>query len=197
MTEANHDEKSILGDTILWRSLVWPGYEACRSFSRGARRHLEGTAVFAFEMKPCSMHYHIVCDASWRTLSATIKGWVGGKIVDLKIRTDAGEHWWLNEAEAADVLGCRDLDLNFSPSTNTIAIQRIKLAIGEQKDLTAAWLRFPGFTLEPLRQTYHRLEENLYRYESGEGRFVANLVTDELGFVTDYPEIWIKETRMD
>ena len=32
--------------------------------------------------------------------------------------------------------------------------------------MKAAWLRFPGFTLEPLEQLYRRVDDVIYRYES-------------------------------
>ena len=35
----------------------------------------------------------------------------------------------------------------------------INLEVGEKAELTAAWLRFPSFKLEPLPQSYERLEE--------------------------------------
>ena len=54
-------------------------------------------------------------------------------------------------------------------------------------------IRFPGFELEPLTQVYRRLDENTYRYESGGGRFAADLQVNETGFVTNYPGIWQAE----
>ncbi len=65
--------------------------------------------------------------------------------------------------------------------------------MGDQVEVTAAWLRFPSFTLEPLPQSYQRLEEHLYRYQSSGGRFVADLATDAMGLVTDYPGVWKAE----
>lgn len=111
----------------------------------------------------------------------------------MHISTDIGRHWSVNEAEAHEVSDCIDLDLNFSPSTNTIAIRRLKLEVGERRDVTAAWLRFPSFTLEPLAQSYQRLAGNLYRYVSGNESFTADLATDDVGFVIDYPGIWKEE----
>jgi hypothetical protein len=54
-------------------------------------------------------------------------------------------------------------------------------------------LRFPSFELEPLAQLYRRVDESTYRYESGGGKFGADLKVDSVGFVTDYPGIWEAE----
>lgn len=60
--------------------------------------------------------------------------------------------------------------------------------------MKAAWLRFPGFTLEPLEQVYHRIGAENYRYESAGGRFVRELSVNAAGFVTIYPDFWEQET---
>ena len=80
-----------------------------------------------------------------------------------------------------------DIDLNFSPSTNLLPIRRLGLAVGAEAPVTAAWLRFPSFALEPLAQTYRRLSIGAYRYESGGGAFTADLEVDDAGLVTRYP----------
>jgi hypothetical protein len=180
-------------DSILWRFMVYPGHEFCRLYQQGAEWHLEGTAVFAYEHSPCRLSYEVICDASWRTLAAKVEGWVRQTRISVQIRTDQDQRWWMNEVEALEVRGCTDIDLNFSPSTNTIPIRRLNLAAGETAEVKAAWLRFPGFTLEPLEQRYQQLEEGIYRYESGGGRFVVDLRVNRAGFVNDYPGIWIAE----
>jgi hypothetical protein len=122
-----------------------------------------------------------------------VEGWVGDNSIKIEIRTDSNGHWWLNEVEQPNVMGCTDVDLNFSPSTNLIPIRRLGLAVGESAEVRAAWLRFPSFTLELLPQTYHRLGEMAYRYESAGGKFVADLTVSGSGFVIDYPGIWQAE----
>jgi hypothetical protein len=47
--------------------------------------------------------------------------------------------------------------------------------------------------LEPLTQSYQRLEELLYRYESEIGSFVADLRVIPVGFLFDYPGMWMLE----
>jgi hypothetical protein len=68
-----------------------------------------------------------------------------------------------------------------------------RLAVGQEARVQAAWLRFPGFTLEPLEQLYQRIEATTYHYESASGRFVTDIQVNETGFVTRYPNIWQAE----
>jgi hypothetical protein len=90
-----------------------------------------------------------------------------------------------------------DVDLEISPSTNTLPIRRLNLAIGESRELTAAWVRFPELTVEPLAQRYTRLAERRYRYESVVSGFTAELEVDDLGLVVTYEGLWqrVAESR--
>jgi uncharacterized protein len=193
--ELNNDPVNT--ESILWRGFVFPGHEACRLFSLKSEWHLEGTAVFSHEQRSCRLDYQIVCDATWHTLFAKVAGWLGRTVVDIQIKSDPRGHWWLNDVEQSDVLGCTDIDLNFSPSTNLLPIRRLGLAVGETAEVKAAWLRFPSFKLELLPQRYHRLTEHTYRYESAGGQFVAELKVNRSGFVIDYPGIWQAESASE
>jgi hypothetical protein len=191
MMESNCDMVKI--ESILWQGFVLQGHEACRLFSQDSHWHLEGTAVFSHEQRPCRLDYQIICDDAWQTLSAEIEGWLGNTSVGMQIKTDPNQHWWLNGDEQPHIRGCIDIDLNFSPSTNLLPIRRLNLAIGETAEVKAAWLRFPSFKLELLTQQYRRMDETTYRYESAGGKFVADLKVNRSGFVLEYPGIWRSE----
>lgn len=183
--------------TILWRRVDRPGHEAARISHDGAGWMLAGTAVFAHEGQPCRLDYRIRCDEAWRTVSATVDGWVGSRSIDVTIEVESAGRWRLNGREVPEVEGCIDVDLNFSPSTNLLPIRRLGLATGEDAEVRAAWLRFPGFTLEPLPQRYTRTADRAYRYESAGGAFVRDLAVDAAGFVTRYPDFFETEGEED
>jgi hypothetical protein len=149
-----------------------------------------GTAVFAHNQQPCRLDYVVVCNAEWQTLSGRVAGWVGNETVELELSVDSVHRWRLNGIECPAVAGCIDLDFGFSPSTNLLPIRRLGLAIGQQAEVQAAWLRFPGFTVERLAQLYRRLDVATYRYESAGGKFVTELQVNEAGLVTGYPSFW-------
>jgi len=179
--------------SILWRRLDMPGHEAARlDEGAGAGSVLAGTAAFAHQGMPCCLRYSIQLDAAWRTRSASVDGFVGEREVSVELAVEDGV-WSLNGVAQPAVAGCIDLDLNFSPSTNLLPIRRLAPAVGEEAPVRAAWLRFPSFALEPLEQTYRRLEDRLYRYSSSGGQFVRDLPVDAVGFVTEYPDYWRAE----
>lgn len=178
------------GQTIIWRRLDRPGHESARLSFFDSRWHLVGTAVFVNDSQPCRLDYSLVCDSEWVTLSGKVEGWVGEEVVEIDISVDPDRRWRLNGKECPEVDGCTDLDLNFSPSTNLFPIRRLNLAAGQEAEVRAAWLRFPSFKLEPLEQIYRRVDRFTYRYESAGGTFVAELKVNEIGLVTNYPDLW-------
>lgn len=179
--------------SILWRGIHIRGHEACRLYSVETEWRLEGTAVFSHEGRACRLSYSIACDSSWNTLNGVVSGWLDGEVVNVELSVDADRRWKMNGVHRAEIDGCVDLDLNFSPSTNLLPIRRLNLGVGQQAEVKAAWLRFPSFKLEPLSQVYTRLDEFTYRYSSRGGEFVADLIVDDVGFVTNYPGLWEAE----
>jgi hypothetical protein len=113
--------------------------------------------------------------------------------VDLAVDVDAARNWRLNGEECPAVAGALDIDLGFSPSTNTLPIRRLALAVGTEAEVQAAWLPFPALAFEPLAQVYRREGVTAYRYESQGGRFTRTLEVDAAGFVIRYPGLWETE----
>ena len=181
-----------MSEKIAWRRLDTPGHESAE-LTRTDGWMLKGRAVFNHEGGPADLAYEIQCDADWLTLSTSVIGTVGEQVIDIELlRNHAGE-WSVNGSKVWEVTGCDDIDLNFSPSTNMLPIRRLNLGIGESAEVRAAWLRFPSFKLEPFAQTYTRLAEDLYLYESAGGEFRRELTVDADGFVLDYTGLWVAE----
>jgi hypothetical protein len=186
-------EKDVKTQSILWRGFTLEGHEACRLSWLNSQWHLEGSSVFSHQQQPCRLDYQVVCDSGWQTLAGKVAGWLGTKEIHIELSVDSNHHWKLNGVARPEVSGCIDLDLNFSPCTNLLPIRRLGLAVGQEAEIRAAWLRFPSFELETLPQVYRRMDESTYHYESGSGRFAADLQVNPNGFVTDYPGIWRAE----
>jgi hypothetical protein len=176
---------------VLWRRLDRPGHEAVRIERSGELWLVTGTSVFDGD-RPCSLSYVVVCDSAWRTLSASVSGFIGHEIVKVDILV-VGGRWQLNGKDCPQVAGCIDVDLNFSPSTNTLPVRRLNLEVGKSASVRAAWLRFPTLTLEPLDQTYTRAADKTYRYVSGGGSFTADLLVNPSGLVLEYPGFFTRE----
>ncbi len=109
--------------------------------------------------------------------------WLKGTGLERFELVRAGAAWTLR--------GCLDVDLSWSPSTNTLPIRRLGLEVGQASAaLTAAWVRFPDLALIPLEQEYRRLSDRRYRYTSRGGAFTAEIDVDEHGLVVNYGDFW-------
>jgi hypothetical protein len=193
----------------MWQRLDTGGTEICTLMSSATSSHwpnlLKGYVMVELGGLATDFWYNVWCDAAWQTKEVYIVPWIvpfdAKTYRGLKLRSDGGR--WLaagwnaegpererTERELSDVAGCIDVDLGISPSTNTLPIRRLNLEVGESRELTAAWVRFPELTVEPLAQCYTRLTERRYRYESSASGFTAELEVDDLGLVVDYQGIW-------
>jgi len=133
--------------------------------------------------------YTVIADAGWRTREVHV--WLTTPDEQRSLVMEFDEdviRIWVNRQDQADLHGCIDADLEFSPCTNTLPIRRLNLSVGEAADVRAAWVRFPSLRVEPLDQTYTRTGDHTYRYRTGD--FEAELRVDQDGLVIDYPGIW-------
>ena len=178
---------------MLWRRLDQPGHDSARLVFHDDQWHLTGTAVFVEAREACRLDYRVVCDPSWRTLAASVAGWLGSRAISIELRADGAGRWRLNDADCPTVTGCLDVDLSFTPATNLLPIRQLALPIGEQAAVRSAWLTFPALTLEPLDQLYRRTHVTTYAYESNGGSFSTELEVNGDGFVTFYPDLWEAE----
>jgi uncharacterized protein len=188
--------------TLLWQRIYSPGSEWCvvERESNGWRLH--GIVLTEVATAPVLVQYTVGLATDWSTRLVEIAMRSGAEAKPRRLKlTVAPDQRWQIEREPVpepampvdDLLalhGLIDVDLGFSPVTNTLPIRRLKPAIGETVAVTAAWVRFPELTVEPLPQRYIRLAERRYRYESAGGAFVAEIEVDDLGLVTTYEGGW-------
>lgn len=175
---------------ILWRWLECKGHEAARLTGDADGWRLDGSAVFSHEGFTARLIYEIECDEQWRTKHAFVGGLLNEQEIEVDIEVHGGR-WLINGERARAVEGCVDIDLNFSPSTNLLPIRRLGIAPGARHEVRAAWLRYPSFELDPIEQTYERLDERTIRYTSDGGSFSRDLVVNEHGLVVEYPGLWL------
>jgi len=175
----------------VWRRTDGSTLEHCRLLlddEEGPR--LEGAVVGVVDGRPLRAGYAVACTPDWRTRLAEVALAHGDDVRELSLAADGAGRWWRDGEEVAALAGCLDVDLQITPSTNVLPIRRLALAVGDARDVPAAWIRIPSLAVELLPQRYERLAERRWRYESGGGAFAAELDVDDLGLVTRYGEIW-------
>lgn len=177
-----------------WRRIDVPGQDACRLWREpGGDWRLAGTAVF-HDGVPSVIDYAVVCDPSWVTRSARLRGWRGSVDVRVEIQRSADGEWTLDERPMSDLRDCLDVDLGFTPATNVIQLRRTALAVGAVADAPSAWFDVASLRLERLEQRYERRSPTAYWYEAPQFDYAALLEVRSDGFVRDYPGLWKMES---
>ncbi len=181
--------------SIAWHRIDRPGHEIARLERSRDGWRLSGIVELADDGQQCHLKYTIDCDAAWFTRSVTMSGEIRGRPAALQLAPTADGRWRVGDAVREDLRGCIDVDLAFTPFTNTLPIRRLKLPIGQRADVRAAWVKFPSLEVAVLEQSYTRTGERTFRYESNDGAFQRLLTVDANGLVTDYPDFWRARTR--
>jgi uncharacterized protein len=174
--------------SVLWHDREGLGAERCRLHETDSGFLVVGVAVFANAGLPAIGRYEVVVDRAWRTRKVWAEIDDGRTIREIELEADGLGRWRLAGADADVGDGCIDVDLNFSPSTNTLPIRRLELEIGASATIRALWLRLSDLSLEAVEQCYERISENRWQYSSG--AFRAEIVTGAQRLISDYEGIW-------
>ena len=183
---------------LVWRRIDLPGREDSRVEKTSVGWRLSGELNVDESGQSVQLHYAIECDREWRTRSAIVEGIAGDRPVRVALDADGMGRWTRAGQPQPDIEGALDIDLGFTPATNTLPIRRLGLRVGEQAPVRSAWLRSPDLRLEPLEQVYLREADRVFRYRAqvdGEP-FTARLDVDGFGRVLKYEGLWEAE-RVD
>lgn len=132
------------------------------------------------------IQYAVRLDADWNVRQFVL--FRDAEEPDLWLARDIAGRWGeVNGVYRRELDGCADVDLVSSPFTNTLPIRRLGLAVGQQTELTVAWIDHETLQVAPVRQRYQRLAERTWRYESLETGFDVEFEVDGHGLVLDYP----------
>jgi uncharacterized protein len=188
--------------TLLWQRICSPGSEWCALAREPDGWRLHGIVLAEVAAAPVLVHYAVALATDWSTrmVEIAMRSGAASEPRTLKLTVAPDQRWQIERVPVSDsampvddlaaLHGLVDVDLGFSPVTNTLPIRRLHPAIGEAVEVTAVWVRFPELTIEPLPQRYGRLAERRYRYESAGGAFAAEIEVDDLGLVTTYEGGW-------
>jgi hypothetical protein len=178
-----------------WRRLDVPGREESRIEQILGGWRLMGQLEADEAGVSAQLIYLIECAHDWRTRRAVVTGSASGASLRFELVADREACWTLNGAPLPMVEGALDIDLGFTPATNTLPIRRLDLAVGGRAEVRTAWVRFPELRVEALEQSYEREADRVFRYDAlvdGE-RFQARLDTDEFGRILLYEGRWEAE----
>jgi hypothetical protein len=151
---------------------------------------LQGVVAVPLENVPCHIEYTVLVDLQWRAGEVRAAIVIPSGVREIVLRSHPTQGWVLDGVAAPFLRDCHDIDLGWTPATNTIPIRRLELEIGETASIAVAWIRFPELDVVRNEQHYTRLASDRWRYRSGE--FDFELATDPVsGLVLTYgDDLW-------
>jgi uncharacterized protein len=180
--------------TAAWRHLgARSGFEVLFVRSDGDGYRFSGHSTAVEEEQAWAVHYALTVDARWLTRAAHVVGWAATGERERRLEADGAGGWWIDGTPAPQLAGCVDVDLEASVFTNTLPARRLGLAVGEQAEAPAVYVRALDLGVQWLEQRYTRLPDDephlRYGYAAPQFDYRDVLVYDQFGFVLDYPGI--------
>jgi hypothetical protein len=151
----------------------------------GKEHHLRGTALYRGRSGPTSVTYTVRADEQWRTRTVDLILNEPTGSQTLSLVADGEGQWWRDGSALALPWPCFDIDIAITPSTNTLAIRRLNLDIGQSAVAQVLWVQVPSLAARAVEQTYERVEKNSYRFKGRFGSYKIDV--DDNGVVLDYP----------
>jgi len=142
------------------------------------------------EGSPLHIEYRIIINNSWIVQSLFIDLINGGQHQVGFTRSVSGVWKTVAGENLPDLNECTDPDISYTPFTNTLAIKRLNLQVGEQSEIIALFFDLPSLMPKPMRQRYTRKGEKQYLYENVDSDFQALLNIDDNALVIDYADRW-------
>jgi hypothetical protein len=169
---------------VLWEASDG-GAEVCVLERAGRGWRLRGTVLTHEAEQPIELRYAVTVDSAWATRGVeVVVAFAGDETRELAEL----DRLWSGTERPPEYRDCVDVDLSFTPATNTLPIRRLGLDVGEEAEIPVAWLVWPELTVRRVLQRYARFAKDRYRYT--QDNFEAELTVDEHGLVLEYVGLW-------
>lgn len=140
--------------------------------------------------KPWQISYSLTINARWEVQTVSIEVMSEQDYTIQLSKND--QQQWVNEngEHLPEYDGCVDIDISFTPFTNTLPINRLQLTKGESKHMPVLYIDVQQGICKSVKQRYVNKGDKIYKYENEDSGFTSELLVDNEGYVVDYPGIW-------
>lgn len=178
---------------LMWRTVDVPGFEHVRlDDSHPGWDVYDSMLVREHDGQVRRGGYTLIVDKESRTLEIRIMvEQQPGSMTALHLLATGDGTWTdADERRIPELDGCIDIDIQWSPLTNTLPVRRLDLQPGEEREITVAYIELPSLTVRRVRQRYTGLGDRAVRYASETRDFIRELTLDDDGFVVQYPDLF-------
>jgi hypothetical protein len=181
---------------LLWTGREYYSLENCLVNSTDTGSEINSIIIGKYDGKIYKVEYKIRTSQRWETLFFEVKSQHSNQRDHLLFESD-GNGNWISDGKPVDQFnGCIDIDIPLTPFTNTLPINRLKLSQHEEQQIKVIYLDLLEQKVVPVKQKYIRLSNTEYHYENVPNDFEAKIEVDELGFVVDYPSLFVRTAKL-
>jgi hypothetical protein len=181
---------------LVWEHLCWGATGVGLEHLSLRSRDGDGMIAWADEGgAPYRLTYQVDWDPGWifRRIRIDL---IGEAHAAVELTRGPRGAWMRDRAAAPELDRCDEVDLWPTPFTNSLPIRRLLLDPGATAIITVAHVIAPQLTVTPRDQRYSNLGNGVYRFESLDDGFSADLAVDESGFVVHYPGLFRRRARV-
>jgi len=184
--------KQMMQVNLLWEGREYHSLENCIITITDSGTEINSSIIGEYEQKIYKVDYTIKTNANWETQFLEVKTQLNDKRELLTFISDGKGTWAEDGKPANEFRGCKEVDISLTPFTNTLAIRRLNLSVGESQAIHVIYLDLLNGQIKSVEQNYKRLSLSHYQFENIPNDFSAIITVDELGLVVDYPELFVR-----
>ena len=182
---------------IFWTGREYYSLENCIVNMSNSGSEINSVIIGMYNKNIYRVEYLIKTNENWETIFFELKTQLYDKREIFSCCSDGKGNWIKDGEPANEFNGCIDIDIPLTPFTNTLPINRNKLSVNESKQIKVIYLDILNEQFKPVQHKYTRLSQFRYKYENVPNDFEAVITIDELGFVIDYPELFVRTERRE
>jgi uncharacterized protein len=182
------------------RLVVWRGVEEWLAEAAAVDLREDGLSATGVQLgadpTPYRLDYRLDASDGFVTRELELSATVESTQRRLRLRHDGTGGWSAEadrEVDLPDLSEARDIDIGFSPLTNSMPILRHGLQRQGEQDFVMAWVEVPSLNVIAASQRYVHVRRDgdgaVVRFLDGESEFSAELELDSDGLLVVYPEL--------
>lgn len=184
-----------MSNELIWQHLNAVGWEHVRvSSDHPGWNVYDSILVREHDGQILRGGYTLVTDKAWRTLELRLMMESSPGVMEgVHLLTEGDGHWTdANEQPMPELDGCLDVDIQWTPLTNSLPVNRLGSRLRDASEIRVAYISLPDLTVKPMSQRYRRINEATVSYTSPTVPNGASLVVDADGLVQHYPDRFVR-----
>jgi len=182
---------------LLWTGREYYSLENCLVNTTDNGSEINSVVIGKYGEKIYRVEYQIKTNQNWETVYLAVQSQYINQREQFFFESDGKGNWRMDGRQADQFRGCIDVDIPLTPFTNTLPINRLKLGQHEEHQIQVIYLDLLEKRIIPVRQKYIRLSQTKYQYENIPNDFEAKIEVDNLGFVVDYPSLFVRTAKVE